>query len=477
MALRFTPPSGPACGPFPSKCFGSVAASLPAGRLAPTLLLLTLLSTAFNISPLTGQAPPQSHDQPLIQWAWPVDQVDQLGGRFWPQFRGPSGDGIAAIDSRPPLNWGEDAETLVWKLPIAGRAWSSPVIWGDRIYLTNATPDGRQQSVLFVDLDSGRVLLDKVLFENEEPQPDHHVFNSYASPTPVVDAEHLFVHFGAYGTACLNRHTAEPVWVRQDLPCNHFRGPGSSPILFEDLLIFHMDGFDYQYIVALDRYTGETRWRQEREIDYRTDNGDYYKAYSTPMLTMWDEQVQLISPASKATLAYRPQTGEMLWRVSYDEFSGTARPIRHDDLVLLSTGFSRAKMLAVQLGGQGDLTEEHIAWQQDRYVGSKPSPLTHAGLVFNVHDDGIVSCSQAQDGELLWRHRLGGNFTASPVLADGRLYLLDEQGSGYCLAADAEGTILAQQQLDEGCLASPAILESSLIIRTRTHLYRFDRSP
>ena len=303
------------------------------------------------------------------------------------------------------------------------------------------------------------------------------MFNSYASPTPVVDAEHVFVHFGAYGTACLDRHSGEPVWVRRDLPCNHFRGPGSSPILFEDLLIFHMDGFDYQYIIALDRYTGETRWRQDRDIDYRTDNGDYYKAYSTPMLTIWDGQVQLISPASKGTLAYRPQSGEMLWRIIYDEFSGTARPIRHGDLVLLSTGFSRAKMLAGGLGGHGDLTEEHVAWRQDRYVGSKPSPITQAGLVFNVHDDGIVSCSQAHDGELLWRHRLGGNYTASPVLADGRLYLLDEQGSGYCIAADTEGTILGEYQLDEGCLASPAIIGESLIIRTRTHLYRFDRSP
>ncbi len=324
-------------------------------------------------------------------------------------------------------------------------------------------------SVLAVHRETGAIEIDRVVFTNTETQKDYHEFNSYASPTPVADEDHVYVSFGAYGTAALDASDGSTRWQRRDLPCNHYRGAGSSPILFRDLLIFSMDGFDFQYLIALDKRTGETVWKTDRDIDFGTDDGDWKKSYGTPHVISAAGQLQLISPAAKAVLAYDPLTGQELWRVRYEEHSNAGRPLFDGQRLFLSSGFSKAKMLAINPQGTGDITDSHVLWQATRAIGCKPSPVFLNDHLCTLEDRGVVTALSPRTGELVWQKRLGGDFSSSPVVADGRLYCLDEQGKAHVL--DALGNVLAENTLDSGCLASPAIVGNDLIIRTRTSLY------
>lgn len=419
-------------------------------------------------------------DRFAVQWAWSEKDVASAGDSFWPQFRGPSGDGLASAEAHPPKNWSE-TENIRWKIPIPGKAWSSPVAWGNTIWLTTASEDGLSMSAIAIDRKTGRILWNKEVFSNDATQPDFHKFNSYGSPTPVLDRDRLFVSFGAYGTAALNRDTGEVIWQRRDLNCNHYRGPGSSPILYRNLLIFHMDGFDQQYVIALSRESGETVWLKDRLLDYGTDDGDIKKAFSTPLVidlganeengsdSTDSGRIQMISTTSKGVLAYDPENGDEIWRVRYDEFSSTARPVFDGKHVFISTGFGKAKMLAIKPTGKGDVTASHVSWESSRAVGSKPSPLCDRDSLYLVDDRGVLSSVQASTGQAQWQHRLGGDFSGSPILADGRIYCFDEQGKGHVYSTD--GTEMAVNSLESGCLASPIVVGNDLIVRTRTSLY------
>ncbi len=396
------------------------------------------------------------------------------GQANWYQFRGPHGNGTAP-GQHPPTTWSTD-ENIRWKTEIHGRGWSSPVVLGDEIWLTTAARDGKQQYAVCVDLATGKIKHDKLIFENAEVQKDHHETNTYASPTPILDDKFVFVHFGSYGTACLRRDTCEIVWQRRDLPCNHFRGPGSSPILYDNLLIFHQDGFDFQYVVALDRATGKTVWKADRDIEYGTDNGDFYKAFCTPIIIDVAGQKQLISPTSKACLALDPATGKEIWRVRYQEFSATARPLFDGNRLYINTGFGKAQLYCVKVDGKGDITDsDKIIWMQRKGIGSKPSQILVGGRLFGVTDDGILARISTADGEIVWQDRLGGKFSASLVATDEYLYTFDYDGKGYVYTLADEPQKVAMNQLPDGCNASPAIVEDSLIVRTTTHLYRIGK--
>ena len=392
----------------------------------------------------------------------------------WHEFRGDAHDGTA-LDQQPPLEWGEE-KNMQWKTAIHDRGWSSPVVDGDEVWLTTATEDGKKMFAVCVQLSSGRILRDQLVFENQTVQPDFHLTNSYASPTPVLDSQHAYVHFGAYGTACIERSSGEVVWQRRDLPCNHYRGPGSSPILYENLLIFHMDGFDYQYVVALDKRNGETVWKRDRDIEYGTDNGDYYKAYSTPLIINVGGQDQLVSSTSKATVVLNPLTGDEFWRVRYPEFSATARPLFDGRRLFINTGFGKAQMLCVEADGKGDVTETKILWGQKKGVGSKPSQILVEGRLFSATDDGVLSRIDTNTGEIVWQKRVGGNFSSSLVATRKHFFAFDHDGKGYALTVADEPTIVSENTLADGCRASPAIVEDSLIVRTVTHLYRFSNT-
>jgi outer membrane protein assembly factor BamB len=302
--------------------------------------------------------------------------------------------------------------------------------------------------------------------------------NSYASPSPVTDGHRAWVHFGSYGTACLNLADGELIWQRRDLPCAHHRGPGSSPLLDnQGRLFIHYDGFDVQYLVALSAETGETIWKRDREIEYGTLDGDQMKAYSTPLLITVDGQPQLISSTSKAAIAYNPQDGNEIWRVVYNEFSATAQPLFDGETVYISTGFGKAHLLAIDPTGKGDVTDTHVLWDAPKGIGSKPTPLLHDGLIYNIHDAGVASCLDAETGETLWTERFGGLFSASILGAGDRVYWFDHDGACYVTRTGREFELIAENRLDDGCMATPVPLPDSLLVRTRSALYRIDAPP
>ncbi|MFW6170562.1 MAG: PQQ-binding-like beta-propeller repeat protein [Planctomycetota bacterium] len=393
------------------------------------------------------------------------------GADRWPQFRGPNGDGHAG-NADVPLQWSE-TENIAWKTSIHDRGWSSPVVWSDRIWMTTATPDGREMFAICLDLKTGRVIHDKKIFEVDEPN-EIHSLNSYASPTPVVEAGRVYVHFGTYGTACLDTETAQVLWSRRDLNCDHYRGPGSSPVVHGDLLYLHYDGFDVQYVVALDKHTGETAWRTDRSTEFRNVDGDFHKAYSTPILIEVSGQLQLFSPGSQAAMAYDPATGRELWKVRHSGFSSTARPLYGHGLVFFQTGFGRSKVLAVRPDGHGDVSDTHVVWRVSRAVPAKPSSILVGTRLYMVDDQGVGTCLEAESGETVWRERLRGDYSASPILAAGRLYFFNQQGQATVIHPGREFQVLATNELDTGCMASPAVVGDCLIVRTETDLYRIE---
>jgi outer membrane protein assembly factor BamB len=406
-------------------------------------------------------------------------------GDNWPEFRGPTGDGHAG-GSDLPVRWSE-TENIRWKTPIHDKGWSSPVIWGNQIWLTTARADGRELFVLCLDRDSGKIIRDIKLFDVATPGFCPPV-NSYASPTPAIETGRVYVHFGSYGTACLDTATAKVLWSRRDLPCEHYRAPGSSPILQDGLLIVNFDGVDRQYVAALDKRTGETRWQRSRTIDYGTDNGDLKKAFGTPAVIQVGRVPQLISPSAVATIAYEPKTGRELWKVYHGGMNVAARPLFAFGILFVTTGDDAPfRLLAIRppssvgternvdvdISGP-DVTGSSVVWKQNRGVPSRSSLLLVDDLLFMVNEAGMASCLEARTGQVVWQKRLGGTYYASPLYAAGRVYFFDDEGSTHVLEAGRTPRVVARNRLDDGCMASPAVSGNALFVRTRTHLYRIE---
>jgi outer membrane protein assembly factor BamB len=425
----------------------------------------------------------------LVCSAWSL-----TAGETWPQFRGPTGDGHADARSLP-LTWSEQ-QHVKWKTPIHDRAWSSPVIWGEQIWLTTASEDGTKLYALCLDRETGTVRRDLKLFEVEKPQFAHK-FNTYASPTPVIEEGRVYVTFGSPGTACVDTQTGQVLWTRRDFICNHYRGAGSSPILFGDLLIMNFDGSDHQFVEALDKKTGQTVWRTERSIDFKDlgpdglpmTEGDLRKAFSTPTVAVLDGQPTLISSGAKAHYAYKPSTGEEVWRVEErTSHSAGTRPVVGNGLVFIPTGWSTGELLAIRPGKKGEVidanqqgsensaTQLHLVWKSKRNVPKKPSVLFVDDCVFTIDDNGVATCLEAATGKEFWRERVGGNYSASPLYAAGRIYFFSEEGKATVIEAGRQFKRLAENTLDDGFMASPAVAGQALFLRTRTHLYRIEGS-
>jgi outer membrane protein assembly factor BamB len=398
----------------------------------------------------------------------------------WTSFRGPTDQGHASAAGLP-LRWSE-SENVVWKTAIAGKAWSSPVIWGDRIWLTSAPEEGTQLFVVCVDKTSGRIVTRKRVHFVPGPQYCH-PFNSYASPSPVIEEGRLYVSFGSPYNACLDSTSGDVIWERTDLVCNHFRGAGSSPFLYKNLFILHFDGSDLQYVVALNKHTGETVWRADRSVDFDdldpatgkpSRDGDYRKAFSTPVIAEVEGKPVLISLGSMALYGYESETGAELWRVeAIGSHSGTCRPVLGHGLVFSTMGYG-GELWAVRPEGRGVVTDSHVVWKYTRAVPKRPSILLVGDLLFMVDDGGVGACVDATTGEETWSARIGGDFSASPIYADGRIYFFDQSGKSTVIEAALKHRVLAVNQLDEGCMASPAVSGRALYVRTKTHLYRIE---
>jgi outer membrane protein assembly factor BamB len=384
----------------------------------------------------------------------------------WPEFRGPGGEGHST-ERGLPLEWTEAADgsskNIAWKALVPGAGWSSPAIRGNRAWLTTATDGGRSLRAVAVDIKMGRIVLDIEVFRLTGDIPIH-AKNSHASPTPVLDGDYVYLHFGSYGTACL-RSSGAIVW-RTRLPYYHRHGPGGSPTSYKDLLIISCDGYDTQYVVALEKKTGKIRWKRPR---------DGYQAYTTPLVINVDGRDQVVSPGAYRAVAYDPLTGAEIWSVRYGKgYSNVPRPVFGAGLVFLCSGFEEPSILAVRPDGKGDVTETHVAWTGRRGAPLTPSPLVIGDEIYFVNDSGIASCVDARTGKEHWRQRLGGNYSASPVYADGRIYFMSEECETVVIAPGKQFGLLARNRLDGTCLASMAISDRAIFVRTNDHLYRLE---
>jgi outer membrane protein assembly factor BamB len=341
--------------------------------------------------------------------------------------------------------------------------------------LTTAPEDGTKLHAVAIDANSGKVIHDIVVFEVSDPEYCHPT-NSYASCTPAIENGRVFVHFGSYGTACLDTSTGKVIWKRTDLPCDHFRGPASSPILHGDLLYVNFDGVDVQYVVALEKSTGKTRWKTDRSTDFGNVVGDFKKAYATPTVINVQGRELLVSPGAVSTMAYDAKTGEEVWQVRHGGMNAACRPIFAHGLVYLCAGADRNSLIVVKPDQRGLLGESAIAWRSSRNIPQRATPVIVGELMFMVNDNGIVSCVDAKTGATHFRERLKtGTYWASPIVADDRLYLFSKEGPAFVLAADRRFKVLASNLLETGCNATPLVLGDSLIVRTVKHLYRIEK--
>lgn len=404
----------------------------------------------------------------LLLW---VFQAAGAAGQ-WPQFRGPSGDGHVLESTPLPLTWSEN-HNVTFKVPVPGKGWSSPVVQDGKVWLTTAVEENHSLRLLAFDQHSGALLHDIEAFRPATWQSSH-ADNSYASPTPVSEPGRVYVHFGAYGTGAYSTTDAERLWHTQELALEHEVGPGSSPILYDDLLIVHCDGTDKQFVVALDKRSGQQVWRADRPPTPKDKKGTHKKAFSTPLVVSYQGRDQLISPGASQVNAYDPKTGEELWRVRYEGYSNVPRPVAGFGMVFVNTGYMKPHLLAIHLGGEGDVTDSRIVWDYYWQVAAMPSPLLIGNRIYMINDWGNATWIDAHRGEDLWRHRVRGKYAASPIYAHGHIYNFSQEGKTVIMAAGDEVRVLATNHLDEGIKASPAVADGALFIRTLHHLYRIE---
>jgi outer membrane protein assembly factor BamB len=381
----------------------------------------------------------------------------------WPDFRGPAGDGHSS-ETNLPYTWSE-SENVAWKVELPGAGWSTPVISDGLIWLTTATEGNRSLRVLAVEAASGKIRVNTELFRLTQPVSGHSK-NSGASPSAVVDGDRVYLHFGTYGTACV-RKDGSILWRNQELKFFQVHGPGGSPALYGALLIINCDGNDSQSVVALDKMTGRIVWRKPRPSAM---------AYSTPLIIRTGSGPQAVSTGAQRAVSYNPVTGEEIWSVRYgDGFSNVPRPVYAHGLVYLCTGFYQPNLLAVRVDGRGDVTSTHIVWRNARGVPLTPSPIVVGEQIYMISDNGILTAMNARTGQEYWRHRLSSAYSASPLAADGRIYFLSEEGDTTVIAQGEQFRKLTVNRLDGRFLASIAVSDGALFLRSEQHLYRIGK--
>ncbi|MBN2292563.1 MAG: PQQ-like beta-propeller repeat protein [Pirellulales bacterium] len=425
-----------------------------------------------------------------------VPFISPAAAADWPQFRGPRGQGHSDA-TELPLKWSE-TENITWKVPVEGRGWSSPVIRGNEIWMTTALATIAKPEVARQKLDSlgfavpspevaERIVLKAVEFDRESGRLIRSVtllkidkllqiceVNSYASPTPVIEAGRLYCDFGTMGTVCLDTATGKTLWERH-LPVEHQVGPGSSPILYGKLLVLVRDGCDVQYIAALDKQTGDIVWKTPRPPIKGTYT-PYKKAFSTPLVIDHGGRRQMVSMGAQWIVSYDPDTGKELWRVDTGQsFSNTARPVFGNGLVFVSTAFGGSELFAIRPDGRGDVTDTHISWTARKQVPQMPSPLLVENLLYTVSDGGVAMCTDAVTGKVHWTKRLSGKYYASPIFGAGRIYFFSEDGEATVIRPGNKFVELTKNKLDGRFMASAAVSGRALFLRNDTHLYRIEQ--
>jgi len=417
----------------------------------------------------------------------------------WPEFRGPLGNGHV-IDGKIPVIW-SDSENVTWKIDVPGRGHSSPVIADGKIWLTTAIVDelseqekqdrlakitnsqgleivnGVSLRAICYDQETGQEIYNVELLKPETLEPIHKT-NTYASPTPVIYDGKVLFHFGTYGSACVDAKSGELLWQNVGLKIEHQNGPGSSPIVWDGLMITHYDGTDSQFVAALDIKDGTVVWKTERSGTLNP-KPEMKKAYCTPTLVQTPRGLEMISPGADWVYGYDPKTGKELWKAAYGElgFSTVPKPVIGHGMAFICTSFMRSRLLAVKYGGTGDVTTENIVWASDSQISKKPSLMLVDNLLFVGNDSGIITCFEATTGKELWRERIGGNFSASPIYCNGLIYFFSEEGKTTVIRVADKYEPVATNQLGDGFTASPAVSGDSLFLRSQTALYRIDAKP
>jgi len=411
---------------------------------------------------------------------WSLFQAIAPGASDWLQFRGPDGQGHSDAQG-VPIEWSEQ-KNVRWKVAVPGEGWSSPVISGNQIWLTASDKDGKSLHALCFNKATGELLHKvKVLTTNNPGQ--RHPQNGYASPTPVLDGNRAYVHFGPRGTVCLDS-AGKIVWKNTEFIYEAFQGAASSPILHDNVLILTCDGTDHQFLVALDKHTGKTVWKQRRahleNAAARHAEGSTMAriakmSYSTPLIQMVNGSPQLISNGADHVAAYDLKTGHEIWWMPYVGFSQVARPSYGNELfyVVGSVAQDHFCVFAVR-PGKGKLKDDQVVWQNSKGIAHVPSPLLVGKELFVIDNIGVASCLDALTGKLLWRERLGGNHDASPIEVRGRIYYQGRDGTMTVLAAGRTCNVLGRNRLDGRFMASPAVSGRAIFLRSDTHLYRIE---
>jgi outer membrane protein assembly factor BamB len=395
----------------------------------------------------------------------------------WTHFRGSNLNGISP-EKGIPVSW-NDSTNIAWKTAIDGKGWSSPVILGEQVWLTTATNDNKEMRALCVDFNTGELIHNRILFK-----PDSlyriHAINSYATPTPAIEKGRVYIHFGRYGTACLDTESGETLWERSDMQIEHIQGPGSSLLIYRDKLIVHMEGSDIQYIVALDKMSGETIWKTDRPKELY-DQLEYIgkKAYITPIIVNVKGRDLMISNGSAACIAYDPETGKEVWRIVYGEDSTIAMPTESEGIIYYYVGFETdsadnkiAKLMAVNPDGAGNIEESNVLWSLETPILQLLSPLVLDGLLYTIDSRGVLLCLDTSDGTTIWSKRLKGKFHSSPLYADGHIYFNSTRGYTYVIESGKELHMVSENRLDGEIWATPAITGGAILMRTSKYLYK-----
>jgi len=406
----------------------------------------------------------------LFLWA-------QVKDPDWTHFRGSKLDGISQ-EKGLPLSW-DDSTGVAWKTAIDGLGWSSPVVLGNQVWLTTATEGGKEMRALCLDFNSGEFIHNVLVFKPDSLYRKHAI-NSYATPTSALEDGRVFVHFGRYGTACLDTRTGEVLWKRSDIQVEHVQGPGSSLLIYKDKLMVHLEGSDIQYILALDKKTGETIWKTERPKEVY-DQLEYIgkKAYITPLILTVNGRDLMISNGAAVCIAYDPETGEEVWRIVQGEDSTISMPVQSEGKVYFYTGFvtppegrKYAELLAVDPDGQGDITSSNIVWRLKSPVLQLLTPIIVDGLLYTVDSNALLSCLDATSGKSLGSKKLKGKFYSSPVYADGHVYVSSIKGETLVFKAGTGLDLVAENRLEGEIWATPAVTGGAILMRTSNYLYK-----
>lgn len=427
-----------------------------------------------------------------------LQTLDVLRAADWPQFRGPTGQGYSTA-TNIPLKWSE-TENVSWRTEIPGRGWSSPVVEGDKIYLTTSTveeddeneltqklkngvpyagPKSVDMFVIVVDRKTGKVLHHKKVLTADHPQSIHND-NSYATPTPVVENGRLYCHFGGLGNACYDIRTNEVVWTNTDLPIDHQNGPGSSPILWHDFVIFHRDGREQQSIVALHKSSGKVAWETPRSGEI-TEVFDLKKSCATPLMVTMQvagkQQEVICSPSTEWLYFYDPASGKELWRVSYNIGSGYSivpRPVAGHGMIFMLTSFGKSELLAVKIDGKEPDFKPSIVWRYSKQAPFITSPLIVGDHIYIVHESGVTTCLDAKTGKKIWIQRIAGKFTSSPTLIEGKILICNQDGDMIFFKPGTKYEEITKNKLDGMIKASAIPIDHELYIRTDKALYRIE---